>query len=291
MPSFHFSQSELQSLTAVGIILATLLLGFLVNRFLKRTINKAATDLFNDPTNYIFFRNGLTTLIYLVGFSLAIYSIPSFQTLAKSLLAGAGIAAVAVGFASQAALSNIIAGVFIVIFKPFRVNDRVTIKDTISGIVEDITLRHTIIRNFQNRRVIIPNSIISDEVIVNSDLIESQVCEWIDIGISYDSDVDIAKQALHDYISTHPNLLDNRTPEQIEEEAPLVRIRVVGLEDSAVKLRAYAWAANNAKAFEMKCDVLEFAQKNFPEIGIEIPFPHRTLVFKQNQETPASLIK
>lgn len=282
----HLSEPDTQTLTAIGIFVLTLLIGFLVNRILKRSINRAATDLFNDPTNYIFFRNALTALIYLVGFSLAIYSIPRFQALAQSILAGAGIAAIAVGFASQAALSNIIAGVFIVIFKPFRVRDRITIKDTISGVVEDITLRHTVIRNYQNRRVIIPNSIISDEVIVNADLVDQRVCEWIEIGISYDSDVDLARKILQDEIAKHPNLIDSREPEDIEAGAPLVRVRVIELADSAAILRAYAWTSNNASAFELKCDILEFAQKNFPKHGIEIPFPHRTLVMKGNMEKP-----
>jgi small conductance mechanosensitive channel len=135
-----------------------------------------------------------------------VYAIPSLRTLAKSLLAGAGIVAVAIGFASQAALSNIIAGVFIVIFKPFRVKDRVTVKDTINGVIEDITLRHTVIRNFQNRRVIIPNSMISEEIIVNSDIIESKICKWIEIGISYGSDIDLAKSIMAEEAQNHPLL-------------------------------------------------------------------------------------
>jgi len=71
------------------------------------------------------------------------------------MLAGAGILAVAVGFASQAALSNIISGVFVVIFKPFRVGDRLKINE-LTGVVEDITLRHTVIRDLENKRIIIP---------------------------------------------------------------------------------------------------------------------------------------
>ena len=133
----------------IGIVLFTVLIGTLFNRLVKRFIRKRSEELKNDVANYHFLRRGFTVLIYLLGLSLAVYSVPGLKTLAQSMLAGAGIAAVAIGFASQAALSNIIAGIFIVIFKPFRANDRIEIGTTISGVVEDITLRHTVIRNFK----------------------------------------------------------------------------------------------------------------------------------------------
>ncbi len=267
-------------LDAGGILLITLLLGFVVNRLLKRFINKAATDLLNDPTEYIFFRNALRVLIYLVGFSLAFFAVPNFKTLAQSILAGAGIAAIAVGFASQAALSNIVAGIFIVFFKPFRVKDRVKIRENLTGIVENITLRHTIIRDYQQRRVIIPNSIISEEIIVNSDLVESKICEWVDISISYDSDIDLAKQIISEEISIHPNVLDNRDEKHLAAGDPKVRVRLIRLGDFSVDLRAYAWVQNNADGFELRCDSFESIKKRFDRSGIEIPFPHRSLVFK-----------
>ena len=267
-------------LTAIIIILATIIIGGFVNRFSKSYIAKSTLHLENDPTNYQFLRRAIVTIIYIVGFSLAVYSIPSLKTLAQSLLAGAGIAAVAIGFASQAALSNIIAGVFIVIFKPFRVKDRIVVKDTISGMVEDITLRHTIIRNYQNRRVIIPNSMISAEVIVNADLIETKVCNWIEVGISYDSDIDLAKQIMAEEVGNHPLYIDNRSEEDIEAGEPKVRVRLISLGDFSVNLRAWAWAENQADGFALQCETLESIKKRFDAEGIEIPFPYRTLVFK-----------
>ena len=173
----------------LGIIIATFIVAFLVNRFFKRLIKKSTEELKNDPTNYQFLRHAIVAVIYIVGFSMAIYMMPGLRALASSLLAGAGILAVAIGFASQHALSNIISGVFIIIFKPFRVNDRLTLRD-LNGIVEDITLRHTVIRNFENRRILVPNALISDEIVVNSNYSEQKICKWIDVGISYDSDID-----------------------------------------------------------------------------------------------------
>ena len=74
--------------------------------------------------------------------------------------------------------------------------------------------------------------------------------------------------------------MDNRTPIQIANGDPKVLVRVIGLNDSDVKIRAWAWAADFPAAFVMKCEVLEAVKKRFDIEGIEIPFPHRTLVFK-----------
>ncbi len=152
------------------IILITILLAYLVRRFFARMIQRSTSEMNNDPTNYQFLKHASSGIVYMVGFGIAIYSLPQLRTLATSLLAGASILAVAVGFAAQAALGNIISGVFIILFRPFRVTDRLKIRE-LSGIVEDITLRHTVLRDMENKRIIIPNTVISNEIIVNYDKI------------------------------------------------------------------------------------------------------------------------
>jgi small conductance mechanosensitive channel len=188
----------------VAILIATVIVGFLVNRFFKKQIKKSTEILHTDPTNYQFLHHLVIVLIYTIGISIAIYAMPELRLLATSLLAGAGVLALAVGFASQQALSNIISGIFLVIFKPFRINDRIKVGDKF-GVVEDISLRHTVIRDFENKRVIIPNAIISNEVIVNSDYIDDKICKWIDIGISYDSDIELAKYIITPATYRHKN--------------------------------------------------------------------------------------
>lgn len=81
----------------------------------------------------------------------------------------------------------------------------------------------------------------------------------------------------------HPNLIDNRTSVQIANGDPKVIVRVIGLNDSEVTLRAWAWAWDFPSAFIMKCDLYESIKKRFDAEGVEIPFPHRTLVFKKEQ--------
>ena len=201
-------------------------------------------------------RHAIRALIYIIGLSMAIFTVPSLKLLASSLLAGAGVLAIALGFASQHALSNIISGVFIVVFKPFRVNDHLRISG-LSGVVEDITLRHTVIRDFENRRIIIPNSKISEEIIINADFEDDKICKWIEIGISYDSDIEKAKQIIKNQIINHPLSIDGRTPEEKSEGVELALVKVISLGDSSVNLKGWAWAKDSPDAFNMGCDLIE----------------------------------
>lgn len=188
--------------------------------------------------------------------------------------------AVAVGFAAQAALSNIISGFFIVIFKHYRINDRIVIKENLQGIVEDITLRHTIIRDFNNRRIVIPNSIISNEIVTNADLQDGRICRFVELGISYDSDIQRAKQIIAEEALKHPLQIDGRTEEARTNGEKEVPVRVLSFGESSVNLQAWVWANNQADGFQMYCDLLESIKERFDAEGIEIPFPHRTLVMK-----------
>lgn len=287
--NFKFDFDWMNLVASGGIILATFILAYMFRRFFNRFVLRSSRLVKHDPTNFKFLKHALSSIIYLIGFSLAIYKIEALRTVASSLLAGAGILAVAVGFASQAALSNIISGIFIIIYKPFGINDRITVRDNLRGVVEDITLRHTIIRDFENKRIVIPNSVISDEVVINADLNDERICRFVEVGISYDSDIKLAKRIIQEEAMKHPLEIDVRTEEQVETGIDEVVVRVLSFGDSSVNLRAWVWARNQAEGFAMHCDLLEIIKERFDAEGIEIPFPYRTLVFKNAlQSAPAN---
>lgn len=265
---------------SLAIVTGTFLAAYIFNRLFQRFIRRSSLVIRNDPTNYVFLRHTISGVIYVVGFSWAVFSLPSLRAVASSLLAGAGILAVAVGFASQHALSNIISGVFIVIFKPFGVNDRLRFQSGLLGVVEDITLRHVVIRDPENRRILIPNSVISEEVIINADFGDDKICRFLEIDISYDSDIDQARAIIQEEALRHRLRIDGRTPEQVEAGRPEILVRVIALGEYYVRLRAYIWTKNNADAFELGCDLMETVKKRFDREGIEIPFPYRTIVQK-----------
>lgn len=287
--SFDFSRfietnQRLLQYLIVAIVIA--IIAVIVSRILRKLMRvyfeHSSRVLQVDPTRYKFLRNAVSFVIFMLAVTLIFYTIPELRTIGITLFAGAGIFAAILGFASQEAFSNIISGIFIVIFKPFRVGDNIKIGDLHQGTVEDITLRHTIINNFENRRIIIPNTVISAQTIINSTIEDEKVCTFIELGVSYDSDLDKAIALLRDTASSHPNCIDHRTPEEKADGTPKVIVRVMGFGESAVQLRAYAWAATSGEGFVMKCDVFEQLKRRFDNENIEIPYPHRTLTFKNH---------
>ncbi|MBP7821416.1 MAG: mechanosensitive ion channel family protein [Saprospiraceae bacterium] len=268
-------------LSFICILAGTFLLVYLFNKIWGRFIKLSSAKLNNNPTNYKFIGHTIRALLIIVGIGLAINEVPKFKTLASSLLAGAGIFAVALGFASQHALGNVISGLFIVIFKPFRVNDRLKLRDNkLSGIVEDITLRHTILRDFENKRIIIPNTIMSDEVIINANFNDDHICKHIEFMISYDSNIDLAKSIIRDEVMKHPFNIDNRTPDEIANDVDQVQVRVITLGEFGITLRAWAWSVDTDSSYIMSCDLLESIKKRFDKEGVEMPYPHYVILRK-----------
>ncbi len=250
--------------------------------FIKKIKEISETEQ-GDATGYRFLRYLVVFGIYFIGAMMIILAFPSLRGLAKTALGGAGVLAIVAGLASQETFANIIGGIFIVTFKPFKLNDVIKISDDLMGTVTDITLRHTVIRNFENKMIVIPNNIINKEKVINFDLEDKKICQWIEVGISYDSDVDLALKILQEKCEAHPMIMDVRTEEDLANGVPKVVVRVVKLDNSSINLKAWAWAESFGNGFQMKCDLLYQIKKAYDENGIEIPFPHRTMVFKENQ--------
>ncbi|HOY18564.1 MAG TPA: mechanosensitive ion channel family protein [Haliscomenobacter sp.] len=256
----------------VGILLGTSIVAYIMDGVSKRFIEKATKLIKGDPIHYHFLRHFLSGLIYVIGISWAISAVPSLKAIATSILGAAGILAIAIGLASQNALSNIVSGIFIVIFKPFSINDRLRIRDnTLSGVVEDITLRHTVIRDFENRRIIIPNSVINQEIIINADFGDDKICKWFEIAVDTQTNIDLAKDILCEEALKHPLRVDNRKPEDIEKGKPEITVKVLRVDEYGIRLRAWIWAKDSTDAFTISCDMYESVKKRFDAAGISVP--------------------
>lgn len=264
----------------IGIIVLTFITGKLVKVLLEKFFRRSAHLINVDLSKYNILKHLLVNAIYVVGLGIAVYSIPALRSLSLSIFAGAGIMAAIIGFASQKAFSNIISGIFIAIFKPFRVEDRIQV-GTHMGVVEDITLRHTVIRNFENKRIMIPNAVISDDTVTNFTIIDESICKVLNFGISYGSDIKKARAIIQEEATKHPLFVDNRGQEEFDKKEAPVMVRVTDWLDSAVNLRAWVWTKNQVDAFVIGCDLYESVKYRFDEEGIEIPFPHRTVYMKK----------
>ena len=281
----HLTENLPTFLVFLFIVGITILAAYLFRMFFNRFVIKNSRLIKSDPTNYKFLGHVLVAIIYTLGIAIAVYETSALRTLATSMLAGAGILALAVGFASQQALSNLVSGIMIVIFKPFRVNDRLNLQG-FNGMVEDITLRHTVIRDFENKRIIVPNTLISNEILINADLDDPLVCRFIEFTFNFDEDLSRVKAIMSGEVSNHPEFIDKRTLEDIENGIPLVVVRAVRVLEYGVVMRAYAWAGDNGKAFVLGTDVTETILERLKAENIKIGYPHRniSIIGKANVE-------
>ncbi len=277
-----------------GLIVLIFIGAIILTRFVRWLITKSfinsSEKLKIDPTRYKFFRNAASLIIWVIAVAAIISLIPKLKALAITLFAGAGILIAIIGFAAQQAFANIISGIFIVMFKPFRVGDMIKVGSLEYGVVEDITLRHTIITNFENKRIIIPNSVVGSETIINDNIEDAKICRWIEIGISYDSDVELATKIMQEEAVKHPNCIDARSRKQKNKKEPQVNVRLIAFGDFSVNLRAYVWTNDPFNAMQMHSDINKAIKKRFDLEGVEIPFPYHTLVYKKDLPANKKLI-
>jgi small-conductance mechanosensitive channel len=269
-------------LSAIFIIFITYLINKVQRRFFDRKIEKLDFVKRHDPTTYAFIKHGISGIVFLIGITFAIFKIPALKDLSVSLFASAGVLALIVGFASQQAFANIVSGIFITIFKPFRVGDRIAIKGTVEGIIEDITLRHVNIKTLENKRVIIPNNLISNKVIENFHIEDEKICKLLYYNISFDSDINKAISIIQEEVLAHPDFLDNRTKAERDEDIHPVTVRVVEWSDYSICLRAQVWTMDPDSAYVIGWDLNKSIKEKFDKMGIEIPFPYRTVVYKKD---------
>ena len=271
--------------TRTLLVAVLVLLMLIVHRIVVHALRKIEKRMLanDNPSAALvgFARHIASFLIYLVGALAIVGCIPALSNALKGVFAAGGVLAVVVGFASQEALGSMVSGVMILLFRPFVLGDVVRYVDgDISGVVEEITLHHTTIRTWENKRVIVPNSKMNSAIIENADYGESKVCVFVDVGITYESDVERAKELLAAEIAKHPQFFDYRTVDERMEGAPPVVVRVKELASSAVVLRAWLWAKDNGTAAVMKSDVLQSIKKAYDGAGVELAYPHLVVVGK-----------
>ncbi len=210
--------------------------------------------------------------IYIVALSLYAHLIPAMRALGTALLAGVSVASVVIGLAAQNTLGNLIAGISLVLYRPFSVGDRIQVTAASgleTGVVESLTLGYTVLQTFDNRRIVVPNSAMASQVMVNLTSKDPRVMASIPVNIGYDSDVDRARSILLGLASKHP------------AAETVVGCPVIELGDSSVVLNLRAWCADPVKAKQFEYEILEQVKKEFDREGIEIPYAYRNVIVKR----------
>jgi small-conductance mechanosensitive channel len=248
---------------------SVLLLRYLEKSVADRTANKIddiLLDLLNKFAGAVIY----ATAAILALDTLGINVIP--------FIAGAGILGVALGFAAKDTLSNLIAGVLLIIDRPFEVGDRIEVWRAPAGSaswgdVIDIGLRATKIKTTDNIVIIIPNNEIMTRDIVNYTIINTKIRVRVNVGIAYDADLALAKKTVLavageiDWIASEP--------------APKVVVRSFG--ESSVELQLRVWIPDARRRMDTISEVTDRIKERFDEQGIEIPYPKRDITIKKDE--------
>ncbi len=206
--------------------------------------------------------------------SLARYAILAFVGIAvlnqfgvqtASIIALVGAAGLAVGLALQGTLTNMAAGVMLLLFRPFKVNDFVDVAGKF-GKVTEIDMFTTVLQTFDNQQIIIPNGKIWGEEIINH---SHHAIRGVDMrfGIAYGESIDDARKVIDKVLENHPNVLN--------DPPPFVEVETLNSSSVDFLVRPYC---NGQHYFDIRYSIPEQIKKALDEANIEIPFPHRKVI-------------
>lgn len=243
----------------VSAVLLALLVGIPLVRMITGVVRKASMARMNvqssmlvtKATKYALYIILILTLLSQFGVNLA------------AILGAAGVAGVAIGFASQTSLSNVISGLFLIGERPFSVGDLIEVSG-VTGVVDSINLLSCNLRTLDNKSVRVPNEMLVKSVVTNVTKHPIRRAE-VEVGVSYSENIEHVERVLHEIIYNNPLALD--------EPAPIIINQ--GFGDSSINFKVGAWAESkdfltlrNALTREIKV--------RFEAEDIEIPFPHIT---------------
>lgn len=227
----------------------------MLKSYIPRVVGKVEMEM--DETVGVMIRRVVSAFIYILGLMLIILQIPQLHSLATVMLASAGLAGLAIGYAAKDSLANFTSGIFIAIFRPFRVGDWVDFRKDY-GMIEDLTLRHTVILTKDYRRIIVPNNIMSNEPIINWTIKEPVITWNVDFDLAQASDIDKAREIILEEARKHPNVLKNR----------VIKVLVSDSRFLELNLKLYIDIPGRPMANDIASDIREAVKKRFEVEGI-----------------------
>ncbi len=236
--------------------LAILIIGMWVAKLLKKGVVKLMERHKTDPV-LISFVSALSHMVLKIFVIVATLEALDIKT--TSLVALLGAAGLAVGLALQGSLSNFAAGVLLVVFKPFTLDDVVTVSSA-TGTVREIGILTTSLDTFDNKRVIIPNAKLMSDNITNHTTNHTRRVDLV-AGISYSDDIDKARAAIKAAIAEFPEVLETPAPDILVSE----------MADSSVNFAVRPWC-KAVDYWKIHFGVTEAIKKRFDAEGITIPF-------------------
>lgn len=253
----------LKVLVVIVILSATIVLTKIVSGYINLQTKKQegfpSVSIFVNLTKLLVFVVGALIILEYLGISIA------------PILTALGIGGLAVALALQDTLSNLFAGIQILAARKLKQGDYIKLESGDEGFVTDITWRNTTIRTVQNNLVIVPNSKLSSSIITNYHLPQKEIQVRVDVGVSYDSDLDKVERVT---IEVAKNLM-KEFPGGVPEFEPFIRYGAFA--DFSVNFVVFLRAKEFADQFPIRHEFIKRLHKRYKEEGIVIPFPIRTV--------------
>jgi small-conductance mechanosensitive channel len=262
---------------AVAYALLFGLLAWIIGRALRLAIHRVLLydkRALVDRTTVQFLGQLAQFGVYLFAFISYAHLVPALAHLGTAWLAGVSVISVILGLAAQNTLGNLIAGISLVLYRPFKIGDRLQVAAPTgleTGLVESVNLGYTILKTDDNRRVVVPNSLIASQMVVNFTSQDPRVLCSVPVTLHYEADIDKARSILLALAKQNPKARN------------ICGCPVTQVGPAGVVLTLSAWCNNPDDAYDLKCALLEEARKQFIHAGILPPFPQQ-FVQLRNEE-------
>lgn len=249
------------------LALAAFLIFYFSAGLMRRVAKRAAKRAELDPSAQLIIGRLSRALIILLGVLVAaLVLFPSFD--AGQLIELLGIAGVAVGFAFRDILQNFLAGILLLLTQPFRIGDQIIVSEY-EGTVEDIQTRATLIRMYDGRRVVIPNSDLFTQSVTVNTAHPIRRTEF-DVGVGYGDDIHLATRHIVEAVGSVADVLSEPAPD----------VRAVEFGPSALILRVRWWTdSRRAEVVGLQGQVLAAVKDKLLQNGVDLPYPTRTVLF------------
>lgn len=267
--------ATLQGAIAFAIIFA--FVAWLAGSLLKKTVQRM---LAHDQHTHVDrmavkFIGKLTRYgVYVFAFAAYSHFIPALAGLGSASLTSIGMISLIVGFAAQNTLGNLIAGISLLLYRPFKLGDRLQViapTGLETGIVESLTLGYTLLKTDDNRHVVVPNSLMASQTAINLTANDPRVVCSVPFSICHGADIAAARGLLLEVAGKHP------LAKQI------CGCPVTQVNSSGITLSLDVWCADALSAINFRCDMLEQSVKRFALAGIVTPPPLTTLTLRDER--------
>ncbi len=272
-------------------IFMTYLAVYVVNVVFKRYSLTIESKEGGFKTTIRFLRRLVISIVALVGVAVATFAnFPSLGAAIASIFVAAGFASIVIGLAAQTSLANIIAGLVISTSQPFKIGDALSYANEWAW-VEDIRLTFTILKTWDNRRLVVPNQMFLNSTMINYDAVDCTKLCIVYVNITFESDLDKAIEILKDAARNHPDFLPIGN-------LPVVHVMDLGDANGTasdanasggISLRLLSRAKDQSTNFQMSKDILYSVKKAFDKNDIKLAAPRRQIIMDPSQQKKANI--